>query len=112
MLYQFFTSSSELIRWFCDEIEVTGESLYTFSWGGYPEPARLTGDVEEELVHFAWLDPDRKGEFLEFKISQSPVTSETILEITDFCDDDEVDQQKALWDAQIKILKTETGSGN
>ena len=112
LLYQFFTSSSELIRWFCDEIEVTGESLYTFSWGGYPEPARLTGDVEEELVHFEWLDPDRLGEFLEFKIYQSPVTSETILEITDFCDEDEVAQQKALWDAQIKILKTETGSGN
>ncbi len=112
LLYQFFTSPSELVRWFCDDIEVQGETLYTFSWGGYPELARLSQDIEEEMVHFEWLDEDRLGEYLEFKIYQSPVTSETILEITDFCDADEVDQQKALWDAQIKILKTETGSGN
>ncbi|MCU0347247.1 MAG: START-like domain-containing protein [Saprospiraceae bacterium] len=112
LLYQFFTSPSELVRWFCDDIEVTGETLYTFSWGGYPEPARLTEDIEEELVHFEWLDEDREGEYLEFKIYQSPVTSETILEITDFCDDVEVPEQKALWEAQIKVLKKETGSGN
>jgi uncharacterized protein YndB with AHSA1/START domain len=112
LLYQFFTSPSELVRWFCDDIEVTGETLYIFSWSGYPEPARLSMDVEEELVHFQWLDEDREGEYLEFKISQSPVTSETILEITDFCEDDEMDEQKALWDAQIRVLKKETGSGN
>ncbi|MBK8566999.1 MAG: activator of HSP90 ATPase 1 family protein [Saprospiraceae bacterium] len=112
LLYQFFTSPSELVRWFCDDIEVTGETLYIFSWSGYPEPARLTGDIEEELVHFEWLDEDRIGEYLEFKIYQAPVTSETILEITDFCDEDEADEQKALWEAQIKVLKKETGSGN
>jgi uncharacterized protein YndB with AHSA1/START domain len=112
LLYQFFTSPSELVRWFCDDIEVQGETLYTFSWSGYPELARLTQDVEEELVHFEWLDEDRVGEFLEFKIYQSPVTSETILEITDFCDEDEASEQADLWDAQIKVLKKETGSGN
>lgn len=112
LLYQFFTSPSELIRWFCDDIEVQGETLYTFIWSGFPEQARLSEDVEEELVHYQWLDEDRIGEYLEFKIYQSPVTSETILEITDFCDADEVAQQEALWGAQIKVLKQETGSGN
>ena len=112
LLYQFFTSPSELVRWFCDEIDVQGETLYTFSWGGYPEPARLSEDVEEELVHFDWLDEDRAGEYIQFRISQSPVTSETILEITDFCDEDEVTEQKALWESQVKALKKETGGGN
>ena len=31
---------------------------------------------------------------LEFRFSKSPVTGETIFEITDFCDDDEVDESK------------------
>ncbi|MCF8245407.1 MAG: hypothetical protein K9J37_06370 [Saprospiraceae bacterium] len=84
----------------------------TFSWGGYPEIARLTEDVEDEVVRFDWVDEDREGEYLEYRISQSPVTSETILEITDFCDEDEVREQKALWESQIKALKKETGSGN
>lgn len=112
LLYQFFTSPSELIRWFCDEISVQGETLYTFSWNGYPETARLSEDIEEELVHFEWVDDEREGEYIAFKISQSPVTSETILEITDFCDEDEVREQKALWESQIKALRKETGSGN
>ena len=112
LLYQFFTSPSELIRWFCDDVEVQGETLYTFSWGGYPEIARLIEDIEDELVRFEWVDEDREGEYLEYRISQSPVTSETILEITDFCDEDEVREQKALWESQIKALKKETGSGN
>lgn len=112
LLYQFFTSPSALVRWFCDEVDVQGDSLFTFSWSGIGEPARLTQDIEDEMVHFEWLDEGREGEFLEFKISTSPVTSETILTITDFCDEDETEDQKALWDAQIKVLRKETGSGN
>ena len=68
-------------------------------------------DILIQRVH-KWIDEDREGEYLEFKIYQSPVTSETILEVTDFCDEDEVNEQKALWESQIKVLKKETGSGH
>lgn len=111
LLYQFFTTPSALVRWFCDGVDIQGDGIYTFEWSGYEEVAQLTEDIEEELVHFNWLEDDREGEYLEFKISISPVTGETILTITDFCDDDEVDQQRELWETQIKSLKKETGSG-
>ena len=45
------------------------------------------------------------------KISISPVTGETILEITDFCDENEEQEQKELWESQINQLRKETGSG-
>ncbi|TAK43146.1 MAG: activator of HSP90 ATPase 1 family protein [Saprospiraceae bacterium] len=111
ILYQFFTNPSAIVRWFCDSVDVSGNDLYTFEWNGYHEPARLTEDIEEELVHFEWLDDDREDEYLEFRLGLSPVTGETILEITDFCDEDEVEQQKQLWETQIQQLKKETGSG-
>ncbi len=111
LLYQFFTTPSALVRWFCDGVDIQGDGIYTFEWSGYEEVAQLTEDIEEELVHFNWLEDDREGEYLEFKISISPVTGETILTITDFCDEDEVDQQRELWETQIKSLKKETGSG-
>ncbi len=110
ILYQFFTTPSALVRWFCDGADIHGDSIYTFKWSGYDEIAKLTEDIEEELVRYTWLDP-REGEYLEFKISISPVTGETILEITDFCDEDEKEEQRELWDAQIKQLRKETGSG-
>ena len=110
-LYQFFTSASDLVRWFCDGADVSRDKVYTFTWDGYDEVARLVEDIENELIRFAWEDEDRKGEYLEVKFSKSPVTRETILEITDFCDEDEVEDQKALWETQIQQLKKVSGLG-
>lgn len=108
ILYQFFTTPNCLIRWFCDEIDITGE-MYTFIWDGADEIAELVEDKENERVRFKWEDADSDDEYLEFKFEKSPVTNETILTITDFCDDDEVDDQMQLWESQMKQLKQETG---
>ena len=108
ILYQFLTTPSCLIRWFCDEVDIQGDT-YIFVWEGSEQEAELIDDIEEELVRFRWDDADYEEEYLEFKISKSDVTDETILEITDFCDDDEVDDQKRLWKTQIEQLRKETG---
>lgn len=108
ILYQFLTTPSCLIRWFCDEVDINGVT-YSFFWSGSEEVADLVHDSEDELLRFKWEDADDPDEFLEFKIEKSPVTGETVLEVTDYCDDDELEDQKALWDSQINKLKTETG---
>ncbi len=108
ILYKFFTTPSCLIRWFCDEVDITSDT-FSFSWEGSVEVAELIDDIEEERVRFKWEDADDENEFLEFRMMRSPVTGETILEITDYCDEDEVDDQKQLWESQIKMLRQETG---
>lgn len=107
ILYKFFTAPDCLVRWFCDEVDIQGE-VYTFMWSGAEEVAEVIEDVEEERIKFHWEETE-DDEYLEFKMSRSPVTGETILEITDFCDDDEVEDQRQLWESQIKELKKETG---
>ena len=107
ILYKFFTTPSCLIRWFCDEVDIS-EDKFTFVWSGSEEVATLIDDIEEERVRFHWDDAD-EGEYLEFKMTKSPVTNETILIITDYCDSDEVDDQRQLWDSQMKLLRQETG---
>lgn len=108
ILFKFLTTPSCLIRWFCDEVDING-SGYSFFWGGAEEAAVLVHEVEDELLRFQWEDADDPNEYLEFRIEKSPVTGETILEVTDYCDSDEVDDQKALWDSQINKLRVETG---
>ena len=108
ILYKFFTTPSCLIRWFCDEVDIQGNT-FTFIWSGSEETAFLIDDIEDELVKFKWDDSEEDEEFLEFRISTSPVTGETILEITDFCDEDEIDDQKQYWDSQMRQLQKETG---
>ena len=108
ILYKFLTTPNCLIRWFCDEVDVT-EDKYTFSWSGQEEIAWVIDDIEDERLRFRWEDADDDAEYLEYRLNVSPVTGETILEITDYCDDDEVDEQRQLWDTQMQQLRRETG---
>lgn len=107
ILYKFFTTPSCLIRWFCDEVDIQDET-FTFVWNGAEELADLVEDIEDELVRFRWQEEDDE-EFLEFKMSRSPVTNETILVITEYCDEDEVQDQQQYWENQMKLLRQETG---
>lgn len=88
-------------------MDILGDD-FTFVWNGAEEKAELIDDIEDERLKFVWEDAP-EDEFLEFRFSKSPVTNETILEITDFADEDEVDEQKELWESQIKKLRIETG---
>jgi uncharacterized protein YndB with AHSA1/START domain len=107
ILYKFLTSPDLLIRWFCDEADINGRE-FTFSWEGAEEYATLIENIEDSLIRMQWEDAD-SSEYLEYKMSRSPVTGETILHITDFCDEDEVEGQKQLWETQIQRLKSATG---
>ncbi|HFC00043.1 MAG TPA: activator of HSP90 ATPase 1 family protein [Phaeodactylibacter sp.] len=107
ILYKFLTTPSCLIRWFCDEVDIN-KGVYDFIWSGAGESATLIDDIEDERIRFRWEDSP-EGEYFEFRMSKSPVTAETVLEITDFCDEDEVEDQKQLWESQMKILRQEMG---
>ena len=107
ILYKFFTTPSCLIRWFCDEVDIN-KDVYDFVWSEAVESAKMIDDIEDERVRFQWEDAE-EGEYFEFRMSKSPVTAETVLEITEFCDEDEVEDQKQLWESQMKILRQETG---
>ncbi len=107
ILYSFLTTPSTLIRWFCDEVDIQDDT-YTFTWDGADEIAELIDDIEEERLRFQWEDAE-DNEYLEYFMYKSDVTNETVLEIHDWCDDDEVQEQKDLWESQIKVLRIECG---
>lgn len=108
ILYDFLTSPACLTRWFCDEVDIYDRE-YTFVWSGTAETAELIEDEEDELIRFRWEDADNDDEYLEFKLFKSPVTDETILEVTDFCDEEDLADQRQLWKSQIERLRQETG---
>ncbi len=107
MLYKFITTPSCIVRWFCDEVEID-KNNYIFIWDGAEEEAELVEDHEDQLLRFKMMDYEDE-EYLEFSMSKSPVTNETILEITDFCDSDETEDQRQLWESQIENLRRELG---
>ena len=107
ILYTFLTTPTGIVRWFCDEVDITAD-VFTFSWEGSEEVATLTEDIEEERVRFEWEDAE-PDEYLEFRMYKSSITNETVFEITESGDEDEVSDQKDLWANLIEKLRFECG---
>ena len=107
ILYKFLTTPACLVRWFCDGVDINND-VYTFTWDGSDENAEVVDDIEEERLRFRWEGAPRY-EYLEFRMYLSPVTEETVLEITDFTGEKEIEDLRRLWDSQIKKLRQETG---
>ena len=108
MLYQFITDPACLVRWFSDEADVEGDR-YEFTWNGNPEMATLVETDENERIRFKWDDADDPDEYLEFRMYKAGVTDQTVLEVHDYCDDDEVEDSKTLLRNQVIRLRQEIG---
>ena len=108
ILYEFLSTSNGLQEWFADKVNQEGEN-FSFSWEGSTDEAMRIGFVDNESVKYRWDYYDEE-EYFEFKISQSPVTNETLLVITDFAEENEIKDQQMLWESQVNDLKHRIGS--
>ena len=108
MLYQYIYSASSLTEWFADDVNSRGK-IFSFFWDGSEEKAELISSKNNQFVKFKWLDNDDNS-FFEIRIVVDELTKDASLIITDFSDEDEVDESKMLWESQIADLKQVLGS--
>tara|TARA_R110002020_G_scaffold44865_9_gene128748 strand:+ start:62 stop:451 length:390 start_codon:yes stop_codon:yes gene_type:complete len=108
MLYQYLATPSGLSEWFADNVNSRGEK-FTFIWDGAEEEAKLLKRKTDEFVRFAWEEADDDS-FFEMKIIVDEITKDVSLFITDFAEDDEIDESKMLWTNQVSDLKQVLGS--
>jgi uncharacterized protein YndB with AHSA1/START domain len=102
VLFRRLSTASGLAEWFADDVKVKGDT-FTFCWDGDEEEATLLKKKENEFVQFHWsfLPSDT---FLEFRLKRDELTGELALIVTDFIDEDEEQEGRDLWDAQIGEL--------
>lgn len=108
MLYQYLATPSGLSEWFADNVNSRGE-MFTFIWDGAEEEAKLLKRKTDEFVRFVWEEADDNSYF-EMKIIVDEITKDVSLFITDFADEDEVEESKMLWTNQVSDLKQVLGS--
>ncbi|MFH6603673.1 START-like domain-containing protein [Maribacter algicola] len=108
LLYQYLVTPSGLSEWFADNVNSRGE-LFSFIWDGSEEEAKLIKRKSDEFVKFAWEESD-DNTFFEMKIIVDEITKDVSLFITDFAEEDEVDEAKMLWTNQVSDLKQVLGS--
>lgn len=110
LLYQYISTPSGLSEWFSDNVNSRGE-LFTFIWDDSEEQAKLLSKKSGERVKFRWLnDEEDTTSYFEIKIQVDEITKDVSLIVTDFAEEDEVDEAKMLWENQIGSLKQVLGS--
>jgi uncharacterized protein YndB with AHSA1/START domain len=111
LLFQYISTPSGLSEWFADNVNSRGE-IFTFIWNDSQETAKLLSKKSGERIRFRWMDDEEDGDayYFEIRIQVDEITKDVSIIVTDFIDEDEVDEAKMLWENQISDLKQVLGS--
>ncbi|MGB0391575.1 MAG: START-like domain-containing protein [Salibacteraceae bacterium] len=109
VLYNYISAPSALAEWFADNV-VNKDGIFTFTWEGADEVAKMLNKKKEESIRFQWIDDEGTDCYWEMAIKIDSLTKDVALMVTDFADHDEVEESIQLWDSQIDALKHVIGS--
>lgn len=109
MLYKFLSTPSGLSEWFADDVNSRGKK-FTFIWDGTEEIANLVGKKTDSFIKFQWEDDEDEEAFFEFRIITDDLTNDVSLMVTDYAEEDEIEESKQLWESQINSLLHAIGS--
>ncbi len=111
LLFQYISTPSGLSEWFADDVNSRGEN-FTFIWDASEEYAKLLAKKNNERVRFRWIngEEDQDECYFEFKIEVDEITKDVSLIISDFSDEDELEETKMLWNNFASSLKQVLGS--
>jgi uncharacterized protein YndB with AHSA1/START domain len=109
LLYQYISTASGLSEWYADNVNSRSEK-FTFIWDENEEEAILLKKKSDQYVRFQWSHADSPEEYFELRIVVDEITKDVSLFVTDFADEDEVEETQMLWENQIDDLKHVLGS--
>ena len=104
LLFQYISTPSGLSEWYADNVNSRGE-IFTFIWEGSEEQAKLLSKKSDERIKFKWVEDEDSPYFFEMRIQVDDITKDVSLMITDFAEEDEIEEGKMLWDNMISDLK-------
>ena len=104
VLFNRLSTAGGLSEWFADNVNVKGET-FTFIWGESEQIAELILKKDNKYVRFRWIDDEEEKFYFEFKVNIHELTGDVALLITDFAEEDELDDTIELWNTQIAKLK-------
>ncbi len=109
LLYQYISTPSGMSEWYADNVNSRGE-FFTFIWSESEEKAKLLGKKNGERIKFRWVEDEGTDYYFELRIQVDEITKDVSLMVTDFAEEDEIEEGKMLWDNMISDLKQILGS--
>lgn len=111
VLFNCMSTPSGLSEWFCDDVNIK-KDVHTFIWDGSEEVARLVTKKKDEYVKFKWMETeedDIDGTYFELRIRVDEMTGERAIIVTDFAEEDDIEDARELWVAQLDRLRRVLG---
>ena len=111
ILEKMFSTADGLSEWFAEDVNVT-DDIYTFSWDGSSEQARLVNHKLQSRIRFKWLadEEDDVDSYFEIGYNIDPITNQVALNITDFAIPEDKESAVLLWNQQVTDLKRILGA--
>ena len=107
LLFQYLSTPSGLSEWFADNVNSRGED-FTFLWDDSEEEAKLLSLKADKTIRFQWKED--QDFFFQFEIVVDEITKDVSLLVTDFAEEDEIEESQMLWNNLIADLKQVLGS--
>ena len=100
-----------LSEWFADDVNIKDDVL-TFIWDGSSEDARILTKRPVDKIKWQWINDEEEGldSYCEIRFEIDPMTKAVILNVTDFTEEEDLDEAKRLWEQQIGELKRVLGA--
>jgi len=108
-LYQYLSTPDGLSEWFADNVNSRSD-IFTFIWDDSEEEAKRIGYKTNEKIRYKWLNDDDEGTYFEFRIQVDALTNDVSLMVTDFADEDDIEESKMFWENQVAELKHTIGA--
>jgi len=111
VLFNRLSTPSGLSEWFADDVNVENNyNTFIFMWDGYPSKAEVVSKKDGSFIKFHWEEDEDDDVYFEFRILVDDLTGDLALIITDYAEEDEIEDSIQLWNSQIDQLKQIIGS--
>jgi uncharacterized protein YndB with AHSA1/START domain len=108
-LWPILATPQGLSEWFADDVVLTDDLQYIFTWDKHSETATLIELKPMSHIRFRWIADEDTDCFFEIKIAVNELTGDVVLYIADFANEDDINDIILLWDNQIEALKRKNG---
>jgi hypothetical protein len=97
------TSAAGLGEWFADKVNSSGD-IFEFSWNGSTDKAKLIFLKPGSKIRFKWLSDEDEESYFEMSYTTDSMTNIVALSITDFAEEEDLDDSKLVWEKSVQDL--------
>ena len=113
MLYPYIQTASGLAEWFADNVTISPEKVFTFTWDNENHKATLAAHRTNHFARFEYLPESKADEkdpsYFELRLEVNEFTQTTFLKVSDYSDFDDMEELQDLWESLVENLRKVVG---